>query len=170
MKRILLPAFAAAVISGCGAMAQQAPAPPSAPDSREALAGMREVKMAFDITDGNPKVLLAKLTVIDLTRRQLIDAGVTPRMVLAFRGDASFFTQVDLEKVKPEEREDAKKVAAKIRELRALGGIEAMEQCSVPLPARKLRGADVMPEVRLVQNGWISLVAYQARGYGYIVP
>jgi intracellular sulfur oxidation DsrE/DsrF family protein len=170
MRTILLPALLAAIISGCGAMAQQPAPPSSAPDSRESLAGMREMKMAFDITDGNPKVLLTKLTVIELTRKQLIDAGVTPRMVLAFRGDASFFTQGDLEKIKPEEREDAKKVAAKIREIRGLAGIEAMEQCSVPLPSRKLRGADVMPEIKLVQNGWISLVAYQARGYGYVVP
>jgi hypothetical protein len=28
----------------------------------------------------------------------------------------------------------------------------------------------VMPEVKLVQNGWISLADYQAKGYSYIVP
>ena len=97
-------------------------------------------------------------------------AGVTPKMVLAFRGDASYYTQTDLEKFKPEDREDAKKVAAKIREIRNAKGIQSMEQCNVPLASRKLRGADLMPELKLVGNGWISLVSYQQKGYAYIAP
>jgi intracellular sulfur oxidation DsrE/DsrF family protein len=142
----------------------------SAPDNKAALAGVKEMKIAFDITDANPEALLLKLAVIDLTRKQLIAEGVTPRIVLAFRGDASYFTQTDLEKIKPADREGAMKVAAKIREMRSTNGYESMEQCSVPLPARKIRNEDVMPEVKLVGNGWISLVAYQHRGYAYIVP
>lgn len=142
----------------------------SAPDNKAALAGVKEMKIAFDITDGSPDVLLAKLNVIDLTRKQLVAEGVTPRIVLAFRGDASFFTQTDAEKIKPAEREGAAKVAAKIRELRGAAGVDALEQCSVPLPARKLRNEDVMPEVKLVGNGWISLVSYQQKGYAYIAP
>ena len=142
----------------------------SAPDNKAALAGVKEMKMAFDITDGNPDVLLLKLNVIDLTRKQLIAEGVTPRIVLAFRGDASYFTQTDIEKIKPAEREGAAKVAAKIKELRSGNGYEAMEQCSVPLPARKIRNDDVMQEVKLVGNGWISLVSYQHKGYAYIAP
>jgi intracellular sulfur oxidation DsrE/DsrF family protein len=91
-------------------------------------------------------------------------------MVLAFRGDASYFTQTDLEKVKPQDREAAKKVAAKLKEIRAASGIDSMEQCNVPLASRKLKGEDVMPEIKLVGNGWISLVSYQQKGYAYIAP
>ncbi|HWS76489.1 MAG TPA: DsrE family protein [Quisquiliibacterium sp.] len=152
------------------AVALPAAAQSSAPDNKAALAGVKEMKMAFDITDANPEALLLKLAVIDLTRKQLIADGVTPRIVLAFRGDASYFTQTDLEKIKPADREGAIKVAAKIREMRSTNGYESMEQCSVPLPARKIRNDDVMPEVKLVGNGWISLVAYQHRGYAYITP
>jgi len=141
-----------------------------APDNKAALAGVKEMKIAFDITDGSPDVLLAKLNVIDLTRRQLIADGVTPRIVMAFRGDASFFTQTDQDKIKPADREGAAKVAAKIREMRGASGVESLEQCSVPLPARKLRNEDVMQEVKLVGNGWISLVSYQQKGYAYIAP
>jgi intracellular sulfur oxidation DsrE/DsrF family protein len=157
------------LLGGCAS----APAPSAsnaAPDNRDALAGVTEMKIAFDITDGNPKVLLAKLGVIDTTRKQLIEDGVTPRMVLAFRGDASYFTQADVEKVKPEDREDARKIAAKLKELRAANGVEALEQCNLPLAPRKLKSVDVMPEVKVVGNGWISLVAYQRRGYAYITP
>src|SRR5476651_1442675 len=169
MKPILAASIFATLLCACAAAPEPA-ASNAAPDNRAALAGMTEMKIAFDITDGNPKVLLAKLANIDVTRKQLMDDGVTPRMVIAFRGDASYFTQADIEKVKPEDRDDARKIAAKLKELRAAPGVEALEQCNLPLAPRKLKSGDVMPEVKVVGNGWISLVAYQRRGYAYIVP
>jgi intracellular sulfur oxidation DsrE/DsrF family protein len=157
MKRLLIATVAGVALAGCAAIS---PEPEAA----------KEMKMAFDITDGNPQVLLTKLTVIDVTRKQLVDSGVTPRMVLAFRGDASYYTQTDLAKVKEDDRADALRIAAKLRELRKANGVEAIEQCNVPLASRKLKPTDLMPEVKLVPNGWVSLVAYQQKGYGYIVP
>ena len=133
-------------------------------------AAPREMKIAFDVTDGNPQALLTKLTVIELTRKQLIEKGVTPRMVIAFRGDASYYTQTNLSMVKEADRADALAIAAKLRELRKANGVEALEQCNVPLASRKLKPADVMQEVKLVPNGWIALVGYQEKGYSYIVP
>ncbi len=162
MKQALLSTFAAMTLAGCAAMSQE---------SAVAQAGApKEMKVAFDITDGNPQVLITKLTVIDLTRKQLIESGITPRMVLAFRGDASYYTQTNLAMVKEADRADALQIAAKLRELRKANGVEALEQCNVPLASRKLKPADLMQEVKLVPNGWISLVNYQQKGYSYIVP
>jgi hypothetical protein len=119
----LIPLVLALVLSACAGMPVPATAPaagaPAVPNSAAALAGMSELKMAFDVIDGSPGPLISKLATIDLTRKQLIEAGVTPRIVIAFRGEASYYTQMDLSKV---------------------------------------------------GNGWISLAAYQARGYGYIAP
>ena len=130
----------------------------------------REAKMAFDITSGNPQVVALTLTVIDMTRKQLIEQGITPKMVIAFRGDASYFTQDTLAVVKEEQRAEALAVKAKIRELKQASGVEGFEQCNVPLASRKLKGTDLMQEVKLVPNGWISLANYQQKGYAYIVP
>lgn len=157
MKQALLSTIAAMALAGCAAMTQESAAP-------------REMKIAFDVTDGNPQALLTKLTVIELTRKQLIEKGVTPRMVIAFRGDASYYTQTNLSMVKEADRADALAIAAKLRELRKANGVEALEQCNVPLASRKLKPADVMQEVKLVPNGWIALVGYQEKGYSYIVP
>jgi intracellular sulfur oxidation DsrE/DsrF family protein len=159
MKEILLSALAAMMLAGCAAMSQESAGPAS-----------REMKIAFDVTDGNPQALLTKLTVIDLTRKQLIESGVTPKMVIAFRGDASYYTQTNLTMIKEADRADALAIAAKLRELRKANGVEALEQCNVPLASRKLKPADLMQEVKLVPNGWISLVGYQEKGYSYIVP
>ena len=155
MKQALISAFVAAALCGCAAIPEQAG---------------KESKIAFDVTDGNPRVLLAKLAVIDVTRKQLLDAGVTPKMVIAFRGDASYYTQTNLGLVKEADRADALAVQAKLRELRKANGVETLEQCNLPLEQRKLKPADLLQEVKLVPNGWISLAAYQEKGYAYIVP
>lgn len=129
-----------------------------------------EAKVAFDFTEGNPKAMLVKLQTVELTRKQLVDAGKTPRIVLTFRGDASYFTQNDLSMVKEADRADAAKVQDKIRAMRGAGLVESMEQCNIPLPSRKLDPANVMPQVKVVPNGWIALVEYQHKGYAYIAP
>jgi hypothetical protein len=73
-------------------------------DDKAALAGLTEVKVAFDIATGESKALLNRLNVIDETRRSLIKQGVKPYFVLAFRGPATKLVQTDIEKVKSEDR------------------------------------------------------------------
>ena len=132
--------------------------------------GAKEMKLAFDFTDASPAVLLNKLNNVDVTRQQLIESGITPKIVMTFRGNASYFTQTDLGAVKEADRADALKVAAKLREMKRAPGVEGLEQCNLPLADRKLKPADLMQEVRLVPNGWIALGAYQQQGYAYIAP
>ncbi len=136
----------------------------------ETAGNPKEMKLAFDFTDANPVVLLNKLNNVDTTRKQLIDSGITPKIVMTFRGNASFFTQTNLQAVKEADRADALKVAAKLREMRKAPGVQGLEQCNLPLADRKLKPADLMQEVKLVPNGWIALGTYQKQGYAYIAP
>lgn len=140
------------------------------PDDKAALQGLSEGKMIFDITEGSGKKLLAKLNVIDETRQSLIQQGVTPHIVLTFRSGATRLVQTDPEKIKPEDREYATKIAAKLKALSKTPGIESMEQCSVAVRLSKVAPEQILPEVKVVGNGWISLMAYQSRGYAYILP
>jgi len=129
-----------------------------------------EMKIAFDLTDANPQVLLAKLETIEQTRKQIAATGRTPRLVLAFRGGATQYTQADVSKVKEADRADALAVARKLRELSAASGVESIEQCSLPLERFKLSDKNLLQPVKVVPNGWIALAAYQERGYSYIAP
>jgi intracellular sulfur oxidation DsrE/DsrF family protein len=156
--RFLTAAILALALAGCATTA------------RETGAGANEMKIAFDFTEGNPVALLNKLNNVDVTRQQLIEKGITPKFVMTFRGNASYFTQTNLSSVKETDRADALKVAAKLRELKRAPGIEGLEQCNLPLADRKLKPAEVMQEVKLVPNGWIALGAYQQQGYAYIAP
>jgi intracellular sulfur oxidation DsrE/DsrF family protein len=156
--RILSATLAMLAFAACGTSVAQT------------AGGAKEMKLAFDFTDANPAVLLKKLDNVETTRKQLIESGVTPKIVMTFRGNASYFTQTDLSAVKEPERADALKVAAKLREMKTAQGVEGLVQCNLPLADRKLNPANLLPEVKLVPNGWIALGAYQQQGYAYIAP
>jgi intracellular sulfur oxidation DsrE/DsrF family protein len=95
---------------------------------------------------------------------------VKPQFVLTFRGPATALVQTDQSQIKPENRDYASKIAEKIRALRAADGVDSIEQCAVAVRLSGTKPEDVVPGVKVVGNGWISLMAYQAKGYGYIQP
>lgn len=141
-----------------------------AADDKAALTGLKEVKVGFDLKEGNGKLLLNRLDIIDETREALIQQGIKPHFIIAFRGPATKLVQTDATLIKPEDREMATKIAAKIKKMSASPGVEGFEQCSVASREQKTDVAKVLPEVRVVGNGFISLMAYQAKGYAYIAP
>jgi intracellular sulfur oxidation DsrE/DsrF family protein len=158
MKSILVAAIAVSLLAGCAATHEP-----------QAAAG-KEAKIAFDFTDAATGPLIVKLETVEITRKQLVDAGYTPRIVMTFRGQASYYTQTDLSLVKDTDRADMLKVQSLIRQLQKTGAVERVEQCNIPLAPRKIQAANLMPEVKLVPNGWIALAEYQRQGYAYIAP
>ena len=141
-----------------------------APDDKAALAGIKEAKVAFDIKEGDGKGLLNRLNIIDETRQSLIKQGVQPHIVVAIRGPATRLVQTDQDKIKPEDREVAKAIATKIAEMSKSAGMDGFEQCSVAIRQQQTKAENVLPEIKVIGNSWISLMAYQAKGYGYIAP
>ena len=136
---------------------------------KEALSGLIDVKIAFDITAGDGKALLSRLNVIEQTRQSLIKQGVTAHFVLAFRGPATKLVQTDVERVKPEDRGELAKIADKIREMSVAPGVEVL-QCSVAIQQQGTSADKVLSPIKVIGNSWISLAAYQAKGYAYIAP
>src|SRR5690348_11547844 len=157
--------LAAAVVFAAPAMGAHAWA---ADDN--SIAGLKDAKVAFDITAGEPGRLLNILNTIDETREGFLRHGVTPHFVLAFRGPARLLTQTDLSRLKPEDRDTAAKVAAKLKQLKATPGIEGLAQCAIAMRGQKVDKDKVNPDVTVVENGWLTLVGYQAKGYAYIAP
>jgi intracellular sulfur oxidation DsrE/DsrF family protein len=142
----------------------------NAADDKAVLTGLKEVKVAFDIKEGNPKFLLSRLDIIDETRQSLIQQGVTPHFILAFRGPATRLLQTDPAMIKPEDRELAAKVAAKVEQMSSATGVDGFEQCAVAVREQGTKVEKVLPQVRVVGNGFISLMGYQSKGYAYIAP
>ena len=159
----ILGSIALATFVFCSAGAEAA-------DDHTALTGLKDVKVAFDIKDGDAKGLLNRLDIIDETRQSLIQQGVTPHFILAFRGPATKLVQTDMDKVKPEDRAMAAKIATRIKELSASPGVDGFEQCAVAAREQGIKTELVLPEIHVVGNAFVSLMAYQAKGYAYIAP
>jgi len=140
------------------------------PNDAAALKGLKEVKLAFDVTAEDAKRLMSVLDVIDETRQSLARQGVTPHIVVTFRGPATKLVQTDQTLMKPEDREQAAGIAAKIKALSTASGVDSIEQCSIAVRGAGTKAENVVPGIKVVGNGWISLAAYQSRGYAYISP
>jgi len=169
MRRFISPtAIIAAVllVSLVGAKPMHAESPQDA----DALSGLNEVKVAFDMQTGNSAALLKQLEVIEETRESLIKQGVKPSFVIAFRGPATKLVQTDPSEVQADDRANARIIAGKIRALKKSEGVASIEQCAVAIRLAGTKQENLLPEIKVVGNGWISLMAYQAKGYGYIAP
>jgi intracellular sulfur oxidation DsrE/DsrF family protein len=142
----------------------------NAADDHASLTGLKEVKVAFDIKEGEGKLLLSRLDIIDETRQSLIQQGVTPHFILAFRGPATKLVQTDQDKIKPDDRAMAAKIALRIKEMNSAPGVDGFEQCAVAAREQGTKTELVLPEIRVVGNAFVSLMAYQAKGYAYIAP
>lgn len=138
-----------------------------APEDKEALSGLKEVKVIFDITTGDAKKLMSRLGLIIETRDGMVKQGVTPHFVLAFRGPASLFIQKDQSRVKLEDVEMMEKIQQKLKEMSEDKSF-SLAQCAVANRYLKIKNEDTIPEVRVVGNSFISMAAYENKGYAYI--
>jgi len=137
-------------------------------DSPSPLAGLKEGKIIFDITEGDGQALLVRIESIEETRADLLKQGITPHFVLSFRGPATLLVQTDLEKVKPENRPFAGKIAALLAQMSKAPGVESVEQCAVAIRHAGTKAENVLPPIKVVANSFITIMAWQAKGYAYI--
>jgi intracellular sulfur oxidation DsrE/DsrF family protein len=137
-------------------------------EDRSLLAGLKEGKIIFDITEGDGKALLVRIESIEETRLDLIKQGITPRFVLSFRGPATLLVQTDLEKVKPENRPFAGQISALLTQLSKEPGVESLEQCGVAIRHAGTKAENVIPPIKVVANSFVTIMAWEAKGYAYI--
>ena len=137
-------------------------------DEKALLAGIKEGKVVYDITEGDGKALVTRLESIEETRQDLVKRGIKPRFVVSFRGPATLLVQTDLEKVKPEARPYVAQIATMLAQMGKTPGFDSLEQCGVAVRHAGTKPENVVPPVRVVANSFVTLMAYQAKGYAYI--
>jgi len=135
-------------------------------NDNEALADLKAVKIVCDVNVGEPKLLLRRLELIDETYSQLLDAGVRPTIVVAFRGGASHYVTQGSKYVEAANAATKQAIQGWIDQFNRHGF--RLEQCAIAAKAWKVDPTDLLPGVHLVQNGYISMVAYQSRGYALL--
>lgn len=127
----------------------------AAPDDHVALAGSSSGKIFFDVNVAEGEKLSLYLQVINETRVALVRQQVRPEIVVAFRGPAVKLVA-----------KSAPSIAAQIRELQSQG--VRFEACAVATKLFGVNNAEILPEVTVVGNTFISSLGYQNQGYALI--
>jgi intracellular sulfur oxidation DsrE/DsrF family protein len=131
-----------------------------------ALKGLTDVKVICDVNVGDPELLLSRIKLIDETYTQLLDAGIHPTFIVAFRGPATKYVTRGTGYVAPEHQAIKKKIQGWISQFHENGFL--LEQCAIAARGQEVKYTDILPEITVVQNGYISIVAYQNKGYALL--
>jgi len=132
----------------------------------EALKGVKSAKTIFDVRVANPKAAVIQLNLIYQTYQQLIAENKQPVCVVSFMGPSVKLISKNREGFAPEDQKSLDEIAETISRM-AKDGFR-VEIC---LFAARLFGVDaasILPEIKKVENGWISLIGYQAQGYSLV--
>jgi len=140
----------------------------AAADDRAPSAAIKAGNVIFDITEGDGKQLLVRLESIEETRQDLVKQGVTPHIVLSFRGPATLLIQSDMEKLKPEARPFAPQIATLLAQMGKTTGFDGFEQCGVAIRHAGTKAENVVPPLKVVANSFITIMAWEMKGYAYI--
>jgi len=133
-----------------------------------ALSGLSAVKAYFDVNTGVPAKLKSKLLFIDKSFEQLVQSGVKPEFIVGFRSAASnFVTKGDEDYVFDDDEIAAKKKVHEWILLFKKRGI-IMEQCMLSAEIYEIDPQDFLPELEPVNNGYVSMIGYQTKGYSQI--
>ncbi|MBI5056522.1 MAG: DsrE family protein [Nitrospirae bacterium] len=137
------------------------------PDDADSLKGLKEGKVIFEAGIGDPENLFLYLSVIKDTHDSMLKQGVKPVMIVQIHGGAVPLVSKKREGMPPERQKKLDDIAKMITELRGIG--VDFEVCALAARLLKVDYNDILSGIKLVGNGWVSLVGYQNKGYA-IVP
>jgi intracellular sulfur oxidation DsrE/DsrF family protein len=134
----------------------------------EALAGMKSIKAIFDVRAGNTKSAVMQLKLIHDTYKDKSIRAVSkkPSFIVAFMGPAVKLISKDKQGISPEDQKAMDEIALTVQAM-AKDGIK-LEVCDFAVKAFGVDPASILPEIKHVPNGWISLIGYQAKGYSLV--
>ena len=131
-----------------------------------ALTGIKNAKVYFDVNVGEPEKLLTRLQLIESTYNQLAASGLSPRIVVGIRGKASNFFTRDDGYVLNDDVPVKKKIGSSIEQFKALGF--QLEQCAIAAGMQNIPTGDFLPQLEIVTNGYVSMIGYQSQGYAFV--
>lgn len=130
------------------------------------ISGLEKTRAYFDLKVGTPDKLLMRLKQIKETYEQISANDVKADFVIGFRGKASYFVTKGDDYVFEDEVGAKKEVYERIRKFKEQGLL--VEQCRVAAELHDIDPRDVIENVDVVPNGYVSIIGYQAKGYSYV--
>ncbi len=139
---------------------------PVSGEEYKAMKGIKSAKAVFDERESNPKSTAGHLTVIHQTYKELAAMKKTPVFVIVFIGPSVKLISKNREGFSPEDQKSLDEIASTISAM-SKDGIN-LEICLVAAKVFNVDPASVLPEIKRVGNGWISMIGYQAQGYSLV--
>lgn len=132
-----------------------------------ALKGVKQGKGIFLISQDNPQKTALYLKIIEGTHQSMAAQKVRPDFVIVFVGPTvRFLTTKPDDELDAKQQESLASIAATVKRLKSMG--VKMEICQIATNFFKVSNDSLLPELKLVNNGFISLIGYQAKGYGLV--
>jgi intracellular sulfur oxidation DsrE/DsrF family protein len=137
-------------------------------ETYEALKGVESVKAVFDFRVSSPKIAAVHLDLIHKTfkNRNLTAITKNPDFVVVFMGPAVKLISKNRESFSSEDQKHLDAIAGIIAKM-VKDGIK-VEVCVVAADLLGVDPASLLPEIKQVENGWISSIGYQHNGYALI--
>ena len=131
-----------------------------------AMKGIESAKAVFDERESNPKNAVFHLKGIHQTYKEFVAMKKNPVFVVVFIGPSVKLISKNREGFSPEDLKSLDEIANTISAM-AKDGIN-FEMCLVAAKFFNVDPASVLPEIKGVGNGWISIIGYQAQGYSLV--
>ena len=134
----------------------------------QALDGVKDVKVVFDVRSKKVKSAFVQLGLIHQTfkDRNILEVSAKPQFVVVFGGAAVKLLSTDHEGFSDEEKvlvgHIADILAAMVKD-----GIR-LEICLFAADIYGVEPETILPGIHHVDNGWISLIGYQNKGYSLV--
>ncbi len=132
------------------------------------LKGLKSVKAVFDFEMGNPQNALVHLKVIHQTFKDKNLRAITkkPDFVIIFIGPSVKLVSKNRGGFTAEDQKILDEYASTISEM-SKEGIK-FEICLVAVKLLGVEPSSILPEIKQVGNGWISLIGHEAKGYSLV--
>ena len=138
----------------------------AAGEEYKAMKGIKSATAVFDERESNPKSAALHLKVIQQTYEELAAMKKNPVFVVVFIGPSVKLISKKREGFTSEDQKSLDEIANTISAM-SKNGIK-LEICLIAAKVFNVDPASVLPEIKRVGNGWISMIGYQAQGYSLV--
>lgn len=132
----------------------------------DGLKDVKSAKIVFDERESNPKVAALHLNLIHKTYKDLAEMKKDPAFVVVFMGPSVNLINKNREGFSDEDRKSLDEIARTITAM-SKDGIKT-EICLAAANFFNVDPESVLPEIKRVGNGWISMTVHQAQGYSLV--
>jgi len=132
----------------------------------EAMKGVKSADAVFEVSIGDPASAALHLKIIHQTLNDLKAEKKTAKFVLVFLGPSVKLISKNREGFTPEDVKYLDDIAASVSGM-SKDGIR-LEICLIAAKVFNVDPATVLPEIKHVPNGWVSVIGFQAQGYSLV--